>query len=79
MADPHFAEVRRNLLLHKVQAQADSFVEAAAQTARIIGREGDFSRRLMLSMSGDYQERKQHDVNVQGVIVGVVGVSPADL
>lgn len=80
MQDPWFQEQRRNLLRTMVQEQAAAFVKAAADTAATPGRDGFQDRRLLLTLSGDHVERRQHDHQVTGrVVVGVVGVSMDEL
>jgi hypothetical protein len=80
MAEPGFQEYRRNLMAVRVGAQVESFIHAAAQTARIIGREGDNARRLLMTLSGDHRERTHHEHDHRHrVLVGVVGVPLEEL
>lgn len=80
MKDPWFQEQRRSLLRSIIQRQAMTFVEAAAKTAATPGRDGFQDRRLLLSMTGDHIERRQHNHDVTGrIVVGVVGVSLDEL
>jgi hypothetical protein len=80
MADPWFQEQRRNLLRTMIQEQAGAFVQAAVETATTPGRDGFQDRRLLLTLSGDHVERRQHEHQVTGqVVVGVIGVSMDEL
>jgi hypothetical protein len=80
MSDPWFQEQRRSAMRHVIEEQASAFVKAAAETAATPGRDGFQDRRLLLSMTGDHVERRQHQHEVNArVVVGVVGVDMADL
>jgi predicted DNA-binding protein YlxM (UPF0122 family) len=76
---PHVEAERQRLVKQLVTQAVAPAIAACAATAMTQGRDGFQDRRLLLSMSGDYVERKQQDVNVSGSIVGVVGVALADL
>jgi hypothetical protein len=80
MRDGWFQEQRRNLLRDMVQQQASVFIKAAAETAATPGRDGFQDRRLLLNITGDHVERKQHNHDITArVVVGVIGVSMEEL
>jgi hypothetical protein len=80
LKDPWFEQQRRAGIQAIVKEQAAEFVAAAAETARTPGRDGFQDRRLLLSMSGDHIERRQHNHDITArVVVGVVGVDMEDL
>jgi hypothetical protein len=80
LKDPWFEQQRRAGIQAIVKEQAAEFVAAAAATAKMPGRDGFQDRRLLLSMSGDHIERRQHNHDVTArVVVGVVGVDMEDL
>jgi hypothetical protein len=75
LALPHVEAERQRMLKHMVVTAVAPAMKAMAATAAVPGRDGFQDRRLLFSMSGDYVERKQQDVTVKGVLVGVVNVS----
>ncbi len=77
---PEVDAERRRLCKALIQSRVAPIIDRSIKVAMSEGRDGFQDRRLLLSMSGDYVERQQHDVNLTArVMVGVVGVSMDEL
>jgi predicted DNA-binding protein (UPF0251 family) len=75
-SEPAVEAERMKLCKALITSRVAPIIHKSIMVATSEGRDGFQDRRLLLAMSGDYQERKQHDVNVNGqMMVGVVGVA----
>lgn len=75
MRDPQVQAEHQQMCKDLIAKQVAPIIQRSIKVATSEGRDGFQDRRLLLSMSGHYVERKQQDVTVKGVLVGVVNVS----
>jgi hypothetical protein len=78
--DPWFRAQHREAVRRAVDERIASLVNASADTAAVVGRDGFNDRRMLLELTGHYVPRQQIDHTTAGQpIVGVVGVDPSQL